>query len=119
MVILSAVKKNLTFIGIIPLSLNDLHWKTQSHQLAINRLHSGFITIWIIPYPLSILYFLLFEANNFVEYSVAGFFCAVAFLHSVLYFILLWTRKEWRCLLQDFEEFVEKGEILRFIPLVK
>lgn len=115
MVILSAVKKNFTLIGIIPLSLDALPWKSESHQLAINWLHSGLIIILIIPYSLTILYFLLFEANNFVEYSVAGFFCAVSFFHSVLYFILLWMSKEWRCLLRDFEEFIEKGKTMKFI----
>lgn len=99
---LASVKSHLTHH--LPLAL-------QSYQSVINFLYTSFWLISLVTYSLAVLYFVLFEAETFVEYAESAFYCSVTFLHVVSYVILVQTRSKLFGLLKDSDAMVQERKM--------
>lgn len=79
-------------------------------QNFINFSYTSFWLISLVTYSLAVLYFVLFEADTFVEYAESAFYTFVTFLHVVSYVILVQKRSKLFGLLRDSDAMVQKSK---------
>lgn len=108
MAVLTKVKRNLTILGVVPVPKQNLPQPLQEYQSIIDYVHVTFLMISLISYASGVVYFLLFEASTFVEYSQQAFFCAVSLLHVLSYLILIQNRSNLLTLFRDTEKIISK-----------
>lgn len=94
MLILSSVKRQLKFIGVFPISEDDLPIVLQPHRLTINWIHVIVVTVSLITYQIGTLTFFLYEAETFTEFADSGLYATAAMLDIAVYLILIWKRTE-------------------------
>lgn len=70
-------EKHLTILGILPISERYIASKLQKYQLEISYAHIVFVIFGMTSYFCSVLYFLLFKAKTFAEYSEGKLFCTI------------------------------------------
>lgn len=108
---LASVKSHLTIMGIVPMSEHHLPSALQSHRNVINFFYTSLWLISLITYSLAVLYYVLFEAETFVEYAESAFYCSVCFLHVVSYVILVQQRSKLFGLFTDSDAMVQQRKI--------
>lgn len=119
MAILSSVRVHLKILGIVPLSDKDLPSTLQPYKSVINWAYNLFWHFSLSTYSLTVLCFMLFEAETFLEYAEITFYFSVTFLQIVSHVILLKTRQELNGLFKDSNQKVQKSICPSFIFLAK
>lgn len=77
--ILASVKSDLTMLGIVPISEDAL--PSQWHQMipVINFVCPLCWFLALTTYSITVICFLLFEAETFIEFAECGIYCSVSF----------------------------------------
>lgn len=104
---LVAVKRHMATMGILPIPKENLPFLVRSYQIAINRLHITFMTLNLGIYASSVLYFVIFEAKIFSEFSDGLLFCALNFLHTTLYYNLNKQKRNISKLMDDLDNVIK------------
>lgn len=95
--------------GIIPIPESSLPISSRKYQSTINLLHIGFIIVSLLLYAASLVYFVLFEAKSFAEYSEVALFLAAMLLQWVFYYTAVSRRCHFVGLMNDLLEIFEKS----------
>lgn len=108
--ILASVKRSLTIVGVIPVLGWNFETKLRKHQLLLNIVHISFMLISLTTYTSSVMLFLFFKAESFLEFAEAAFFSSVTFLHVSSYVLLIQSRSKLFDLIKESEKTVLKSE---------
>ena len=115
MLILSSVKSQLKFIGVFPISEDDLPIVLQPHRLTINWIHVIVVTVSLITYQIGTLMFFLYEAETFTEFTDSGLYATAAMLNVSVYLILIWKRTELFQVFNDLERIILSSKKRNFL----
>lgn len=110
MATLASVKGHLTILGIVPISEEMLPSLLHPLLSVINFVYPLCWFLSVLTYNITVVCFVLFEAETFIEFAECGFYCSVSFLHVVSYAILFQTRLELFALFKDADEMVQKSK---------
>lgn len=111
MATLTSVKGHLTILGIVPISEDMLPSLLHPLITVINFVYPLCWFLSVLTYNITVVCFVLFEAETFIEFAECGFYCSVSFLHVVSYAILYQTRLELFALFKDSDEMVRKSKL--------
>lgn len=108
---LANTKKLLSIVGIRLIPKENLPSFFQNSRIAINIVHIALVAISFVTFNVSVLFFLLFDATSFPQFSEAVLFYFVFYLHLTFYSISIWKRSKIISFMDDFEEIIEKSEL--------
>lgn len=101
----STTNKYFMIIGIKPLPKK--YFPSSTVQMLFNTLHIIFAIITFESYSISIMSFLLFKAMSFTQFSEAGMFYMVAYLHLSFYTISVFKRSKIFSFMDSLEKVIE------------
>lgn len=116
MATLASVKGDLTVLGIVPVTGDMLPSYLHSLIPIINLIYPLCWFLAVLTYNLTVLCYIVFKAETFMEYADCGFCFSVSFLHVVSYVILFQTRLELFALFEDLNAMVQKSKF-KSMPL--
>lgn len=119
MLILSSVKRQLKFIGVFPISEEDLPLVLQPYRLVINWIHVIVVTVSLITYQIGTLMFFLYEAQTFTEFTNSGLYATAAMLDIAIYLILIWKRTELWQVFNDLERIILSSKKRHFLKWIQ
>lgn len=108
----STTKKYLMIIGIKPLPKK--YFPSKSVQMFFNTCHVIFAIITFVTYGASIMFFLMFKAVSFTQFSEAGMFYMVAWLHLSFYLIAVSKRSKIFNFMESLEKVIEMSKLVVF-----
>lgn len=109
MPLLRTTKRFLTIVGIKPLPEKYFPSILRNFQMVFNVFHIIFALTTIVTFAISIMCFLMFEAISFTQFSEAGLFYMVAYLHASFYTISIVKRSKIFSFMQRLETIIEKS----------
>lgn len=104
----SATYKYLMIIGIKPLPKKD--FPSQNIHMFVNTMHIVFAIVTFVTYGMSVMCYLIFKAESFTQFSEAGMFYMVGYLHLSFYTISLSKRASIFSFMENLEKFVEMSK---------
>lgn len=110
MAILSSIKLHLKILGVMPISVHDLPISLQPFVTVINLIYKSFWNISLATYAMTVLGFIVFEAETFLQLVESAFFFSVIFLHLASHLTLFLSLAKLRILLKDLNELVRKSK---------
>lgn len=108
---LDNTKKLLSIVGIRLIPKEKLPSFLQNSRIVINIAHIALVAFSFVTFNVSVLFFLLFDATSFPQFSEAVLFYVVFYLHLSFYSISIWKRLEILSFMDDFEKIIEKSEL--------
>lgn len=108
---LKTTRKQLALLGILPIPKNCLPLSLQNYQNIIYKIHVTFMLFWLTTYTISVGCLVLFEANTFVEFGAAAFYCSVSLMHLISFLIFVKIKSNVLILMDDLEDIIRKSKI--------
>lgn len=109
MSLLQTTYKFLTIVGIKPLPKKYFPSNFSNFQMVFNGFHIIFALTTIVTFAVSIMCFLMFEAISFTQFSEAGLFYMVAYLHASFYTISVVKRSKIFSFMESLESIIKKS----------
>lgn len=113
MSIFKKIEFYLTIIGVKPVPNRTLPPFLRHFGAVVNIIHILFVILSFCTYNISILWFLIFEAASFTQFSEAALFYMVSYLHLSFYIISILKRDSILRFIDDLEQIIQKRKIER------
>ena len=97
-------------IGIKPLPKK--YFRSQNIHRLFNTIHVVFAIVTFVTFGISVMCFLLFKAVSFTEFSEAGMFYMVVYLHLSFYTISLSKRASIFSFMENLEKFIAMSKYI-------
>lgn len=108
---LEKTRNYLTVIGVRPVPEQNFPSFLRNSRKAFNSVHILFLFLSFVTYNISIFCFLMFEATSFTQFSEAGLFYLVGYLHLSFYTVSIWKRSKILSFIDDIEEIIRQSKI--------
>lgn len=101
----STTNNYFMIIGIRPLPKK--YFPSRTIQMLFNTLHIIFAIVTFVTYSISIMCFLIFKAMSSTQFSEAGMFYMVGYLHLSFYTIAVFKRSKIFSFMESLEKVIE------------
>lgn len=98
-------------IGVRPVPEQNFPSFLRNSRKAFNSVHILFLFLSLVTYNISIFCFLMFNATSFTQFSEAGLFYLVGYLHLSFYTVSIWKRSKILSFIDDIEEIIRQSKM--------